>query len=288
MNSGKTLLLTSLISGVLAGCHSNKTLSTTESHTEPRSLSVAFPQYTDVFGISIRATPTTPPESIKHAANIMAQYLDNNEDGTPDNPHVVNKMVEQGATLLIGTTDADFDAAADKLDSQSGTYQDLKVYEMHPNGAKSGQFDATLEEVLHLITHVGYANTYPDVFGEQAHSEIANAMDIARGGYFATIPSSYPQNAWYRYDDETCEYDCMVTEYTYWALTSILGAQDFSGRLEEIQHEWQLNNKQKVANQDPAVYRILTNPTYLLPTVLPDGNYQAIDFKISKTTSDPK
>lgn len=290
MSSKKTFLLTLLISGILAGCNSNKNnLSTAEeAHIEPSSLTLAFPQSTEVFGVSIRATSATPPASIKYAANVMAQYLDNNEDGLPDNPQVVDKMVEQGATLLIGITDADFDDAADKIDSESDAYQDLKVYEIHPNGAKSGQFDATLEEVLHLITHVGYANVYPNVFGEQPHTEIANAMDIARGGYFEKIPSSYPENAWYRYYDETCEYDCMITEYTYWALTSILGAQGFDGRLEEIQHEWKLNTKQKVTNQDPAVYNILTNPAYLLPTVLPDGNYQAIDFKINRTVTEQK
>lgn len=92
---------------------------------------------------------------------------------------------------------------------------------MHPNGEGSRQFDATLEEVLHLITHVGYTNVCLGVFGEQAQSELANAIDIARGGYFEEIPSNYPENAWYYYDDETCEYDCMITEYTRFKVFSI-------------------------------------------------------------------
>ena len=95
-----------------------------------------------------------------------------------------------------------------------------------------------------------------NVFGEVQGSEIANAMDIARGGVFTDIPSSYPEGAWYSYDDRTCDYACQVTEYFYWALTSLLGAQDFPGRYEEISHEWKANTPELVQTMDTAVYHI--------------------------------
>ena len=112
----------------------------------------------------------------------------------------------------------------------------------------SPRFDASLEEVLHLITQHGYAEVYPNIFGENKDSEIAKAMDMARGGYFKNVPNSYPSNAWYTYDDKTCDYSCQITEYTYWALTSILGGQNYPGRLDEIKQEWRLNTKEKVKN----------------------------------------
>ena len=37
----------------------------------------------------------------------------------------------------------------------------------------------------------------------------------------------YPTDAWYTYNDESCDYGCQITEYTYWALTSILGVKIF-------------------------------------------------------------
>ena len=137
-----------------------------------------------------------------------------------------------------------------------------------------GKFDASLEEVLHLISHEGYSKVYPKALGESAGTDLTNAMDKARGGRFTKIPNPYPADAWYTYDDKTCTYDCMATEYFYWALTSILGAQSKSGRLEEIEGEWKLNTPEKVKNQDPDVYKLLTDKQYKLPTVLPDGTYR--------------
>ncbi len=72
----------------------------------------------------------------------------------------------------------------------------------------------------------------------------------------------------------------MISEYIYWALTSILGAQEVPGRLESIQQEWTLNTKEKVRTGDPTVYALLTNPKYKFPTVLPDSEYRAKTFTI--------
>lgn len=251
-----------------------------DSNDSNSALAALFPKFTSVFGISLYATAATSSSDLAHAARVMAEYLDNDENGIPDNQLIVDKMVERGATMLIAASASEMEPLFDQI-PESGAFQDLYASEIFPNGASSGQFDATLEEVLHLITHVGFAGVYPSEFGEQSGSVIADAMDIARGGHFETIPSSYPAGAWYTYDDTTCEYDCMIAEYFYWALTSILGGQDFSGRLEEIQNEWQLNTAAKVQQQDTAIFALLTNGQYGLPTTLPDGNYAAATFDIS-------
>ena len=73
--------------------------------------------------------------------------------------------------------------------------------------------------------------------------------------------------------DATCDYECMATEYFYWALTSILGAQSYPSRLQEISNEWELNTRDLVRNGNPDVFSLLTDPAWRLPTVLPDGTY---------------
>ena len=151
--------------------------------------------------------------------------------------------------------------------------QDLYGEETHPAGASQGVFDAAYEEVLHLITHAGYAHAYPGIFGERPGTKLSIAMDRARGRRFLKVPARYPAKAWYTYDDETCDYGCQTTEYIYWGLTSLLGAQDFPGRMEEIKHEWRLNTPESFENGDPALYQLLTDRRYGFPTILPDGNY---------------
>ena len=100
-----------------------------------------------------------------------------------------------------------------------------------------------LEETLYLISDFVYAEAYPDIFGLYPGSKIALAMDKARGGFFEEIPKKYPKVAWYSYDDDECEYDCMIAEYFYWSVTSVLGAQ--KNRLDEVRDEWKYNTKKR-------------------------------------------
>ncbi|WP_064966787.1 hypothetical protein [Tenacibaculum ovolyticum] len=224
-----------------------------------------------VFGIDIYAASGVQDSKLLHGANVMAQYLDNNEDGAVDNQLVIDKMIENKAFLFLWKTQNDMPSSP-----PSGRLgQDLGDDETIPgfvSGGKTGRFDASLEEVWHIITHAGYSKAYPNIFGENAGTSLTNAMDVARGGNFTTIPSSYPVNSWYTYDDTTCTYDCQATEYFYWAMSSILGGQ--VNRLSEIQQEWKLNNKIKVQTTDAAVYGLLTDTQYKFPTVLPDGTYK--------------
>lgn len=238
------------------------------SHTDEGFSS--FNRKVVVFGIDIYAVQAVEDAKLLHAANVMAQYLDNNEDGTVDNPTVLNTMVANKAFMVMWKTQNDIN-----ITPPAGRMgQDLGNDETRPewHGNKSGNFDASLEEVMHIIYNAGYASAYPDDLGPKAGTAIANAMDAARGGHFTSIPGTYPAGAWYTYDDTTCDYNCQVSEYQYWALTSILGAQE--NRLDEIGREWTLNTAEKVRTTDAAVYALMTNDTYQFATTLPDGTYK--------------
>ncbi len=219
----------------------------------------------DVFGIPIYAYSNVEDAKLLHAANLMAQYLDNNEDGLVDNQTLLNTLLANNASLFMWKTESQINLNAQDLGA------DETVPAWHTNG-NTGRFDAALEEVFHVITHSGYAKAYPSVFGENIGTSLANAMDIARGGQFTSIPNPYPASAWYTYDDSTCDYGCMVTEYIYWGMTSILGAQ--ANRLDEIEQEWKANTNALMQSTDPALYQLLTDPQYAFPTVLPDGTYR--------------
>ncbi len=231
---------------------------------------LAFNRKVVVFDIDIYAVNGVEDVKLLHAANLMAQYLDNDEDGVVDDMNVLNAMKKEKAFLVMWKDESDLE----NLNPPRGREgQDLGNDETRPawHSNRNGEFDAAIEEVWHLVSHAGYANAYPSVFGENAGTTLSNAMDLARGGNFTSIPNPYPTTAWYSYDDATCEYDCMATEYMYWAMTSILGAQE--NRLNGIGHEWKLNTRAKVQHQDKAIFKLLTSPEYNLPEVLPDGTY---------------
>lgn len=246
----------------------------------PKGFAQTFSKQVEVFGLKVYATATTRDVKVLHAANVLAQYIDNDADGQPDNALVLKMMVKHKAAIVMTAAERDFrqlDVYRHIPQRVWGTMalQNLYGEETRPNGADRGEFDVTLEEVLHLITHTGYANAYPDVFGEKPGTAIAKAMDKARGGHFRSIPAEYPKKAWFTYADTTCEYACQIVEYMYWGLTSILGAQDFPGRFQAISKEWRLNTAAKVKEGDPTLYNLLTDPQYAFPTQLPDGKWNA-------------
>ncbi len=232
-----------------------------------------FTQHIDVFGVHLFGTSGTPPGKLRHAAIIMAEYLDNDEDGKPDNPEVLATMLKRNAFLVMAENELAMDRLDHDIFQEAGFHhgQGQFATETNPGGRR---FDATLEEVLHLITHEGYANTYPEIFGERPGTELAKCLDRARGGHFRRVPRRYPGGAWFTYNDRSCDYGCQCTEYLYWAITSVLGAQKAVHRREDIAHEWRLYSRELVSKGDPGIYRLITNPKYRLPTKLPDGVYQ--------------
>ena len=257
---------------------------------------VGCDKYVNVFGIHIFASLTTTEDKLLHATGVLAQYLDNDEDGVPDNIQVLSHLVSRNVFIIMPGTASEMERLEMDLVEEAGYRfgQDLYGEETKPsflvdgriNAPDGSYYDGALEEILHPITHYGYANTYPEVFGTKQGSILAECMDAARGGYFEHVPQSgpksgYPVEAWYHYTDETCDYGCMVTEYIYWALTSILGTQDFPGRHEALEVEWELNTRERVKTGDAAVYELLTDPQYRFPTKAPDGNYKPSAFPVT-------
>ncbi len=257
---------------------------------------VGCDKYVNVLGVHIFATRRTSEDKLSHAAGVLAQYLDNDEDGIPDNIQVLSHLVSRNVFIIMPGTESEMKQLDMELVVESGYRfgQDLYGEETKPDFLVDGKinafdgsyYDGALEEILHPITQHGYANAYPEIFGMRRGSILAKCMDAARGGYFEQVPqdgpkSGYPADAWYHYTDETCDYGCMVTEYIYWALTSILGTQDFPGRQEALKVEWELNTRELVRIGDAAVYNLLTDPKYKFPTKAPDGNYTPSAFPVT-------
>ena len=66
-----------------------------------KDLSEYLPQVRDVFGLKIFADLSVPSSQVDHAANVLFQYIDNDEDGFADNPKVLNAMLNRNGGMII-------------------------------------------------------------------------------------------------------------------------------------------------------------------------------------------
>ena len=240
-----------------------------------KPLGKLFDRRDKVFGVNVFGTSEVNNYKFEHAVNILRDYLDNDGDGKADSKKLVKSLKREKAVLTIFSDEDQLEEFIDKHESKfekaKANFQDLLDHEIITPLDESNRFDASLEEVFHLISDYGYSEVYPKQLGRNKDSLIGRLMNNARGGYFRKVPNEYPEDAYFTYDDKSCDYECQITEYFYWGMTSVLGAQKSPERLSEIQGEWRLNTSSKVAGGDPELFDLLTNEKFSLPTVLPDG-----------------
>jgi hypothetical protein len=140
---------------------------------------VAFTKKVEVFGLYIYSTSTTGDDKLLHAANILAEYIDNDEDGEPDDPKIMAALLQGEGAIVMRKT------GRERTGRPRPRGQGLYDEETIPDGRAQERFDASLEEILHMVSDVGWGGAYPSVFGRVPGTEISSAMDRARGGRFA-------------------------------------------------------------------------------------------------------
>ena len=64
-------------------------------------LNGVFDKFVNVFGMYVVATPEAPESFVNHSAGVLAQYLDNDEDGYVDNQKVLDFLVEANRVVPL-------------------------------------------------------------------------------------------------------------------------------------------------------------------------------------------
>ncbi len=265
---------------------------TIDSNPDPSDPALAWAtKYIDVLGcFSVYAESTIADEKVLHAAAVAAELLDNNEDGIVDDPLIETKLTNENALIPIFYEDGN--TAMNTFENYyqgDGVSAVLWNFEIDPSQTGHWGDDATVEEIIHTINHVGHTNVYPAAFSMQPNSSLMTAaMDVARGGQLLSPPWGYPASAWYHYDDNTCDYECMGIEYIYWAIISYMGILDDPQTAAGIANEWEPYNAILLQSMDTLMYSLITDPQYKLPLSAPDGNYcpNATSFSELKSKRD--
>ena len=247
-----------------------------------------FSKYVNVLGcIHIYAESNISDEKVLHVASVAAELLDNNEDGTVDDLLIEASLTELNTIMPVFQSENgnSIDTFFDNLGDDGCTGAVLFRNEIDPNQPGHWGSDATVEEVLHTINSCGHVEVYPSLYALEPNSSyLTGAMDIARGGQFITMPNSYPDEAWYHYDDWTCEYDCMAMEYLYWCIVTYMGILSDAQTCAGISNEWEPCTPELFEATDTLMFNLVNDTENMLPQLAPDGNYCPANVGIGKNT----
>jgi hypothetical protein len=221
-----------------------------------------FSKMINVFGIKLYIEKGFENDKAIYIANILAELLDNDEDGVIDNPEVYQKLLENKACMpLVMKEKSSALKTLNKHYKGIGIADILMNDEVFPKtGTTAKKEDVAVHELLHLIHLVGYAYTYPEWDDKETSSQIRLAMnsDIANGYY----------NPLKHYSDNP-EIQCK--EYSMWVQTTIMGCYQNPTPLFIQENEWTLLTVDQI--QSSAAYSFVTNNLYKCALIKPDGIY---------------
>ena len=277
-----------VLSLALAACSAGesseiKLVTTVESYAfevvdNPRSTDLGFREFAkhvNMNGLGVYGEKGVSDEKMLYVAAIFAELLDNDENGIWDDSQVFSELLAREALMPIFAGEGSA-AEEEFFNHYEGDGVSAVLYDEEVDPSNPGHWgdDATIEETMHTINYVGHVSVYPDVFGlAPGASRLTEAMDAARGGQWLSFPDDYPEEAWYHYDDWTCDYSCMAIEYIYWAQVSHLGILDDPQTCQGIANEWELCSADLLQAGDPLIYAVITDPDQPLPQLAPDGTY---------------
>merc|ERR1711970_1073060 len=161
----------------------------------------SLPKFTTVFGMGVFGASSVTDVQFQHVASVLAEWLDNDEDGCVDNPLVLTKLVSSSpkASIVVPGKDGSWTDTLFLALEAAGYINTAPLYTGETLPACAGPAatsqcaDASLEEIWHVITSLGYAKAWPGTFGtgQTPASKLTQAMDVARGGKFLTPPITY-------------------------------------------------------------------------------------------------
>ncbi len=226
-----------------------------------------FEVYIDVFGIPVFATKSVLKEDHLYAANILAQIIDNNADGRPDDRLVLDNIVGRGGYIIVSKDSNDLSSYNSFIWKDKGYMYGRSIFSN--NLSKN-----TFEQLFQFIIEAGLSYSYPENFDLEVGSNIASSMNDARDGYFVVPPEEYSDDAWFFNTDRSCAYSCQIKRYFFLGMLSKLNIN-----VEEYYEEWSIENSQELEDLDPILFNILSEE--YIPSIAPNGLYSPASSDIS-------
>ena len=247
---------------VMSGC---SLLSSTQFQAQengaPDCKTAVFDKSAKVFdAVLICGTDEVSVDKLQHAANVTAEWLDNDGDGLADEPRLIETL-QSNNPVLIMTKDGISPIRMPRIESAFSNHrlQDLHASETNPG---NGQRDASQEEIHHLIMNAGWQSLFPDTFSEtpDEQSTLFQTWSLA------------DENRWYVYNDPTCDDSCKVTEFVYLATAAYM---EEGAEADLASDEMRLKTRAELSASLPAIIDIFESPDYVYPiNHWPTGQYE--------------
>ncbi|WP_211251611.1 hypothetical protein [Maribacter antarcticus] len=209
------------------------------------------------YAITIYGTNGVPAEKLKHAAEVTAQWLDNNQDGQIDDKNLQKALIKNKAVVIMSQDGFSMLPMLQIMSKFSGhALQDLSAEETNNPSRR----DASQEEIHHIIMNAGFQKMLPKTFSDQESD----------GSKLYKIWKYANDNGFYAYDDPTCDDACKTTEFVYLATAAYLDSQ-----ADLFSDEMRVKTRMELKEKLPGILELFESNAYIYPIhIWPDGNYK--------------
>eukprot|EP00922_Rhytidocystis_sp_ex-Travisia-forbesii_P011372 GHVS01016793.1.p1 GENE.GHVS01016793.1~~GHVS01016793.1.p1 ORF type:complete len:402 (+),score=62.51 GHVS01016793.1:71-1276(+) len=251
---------------------------------DPAFVAAGLTKFATVFGVRIVASDYVADNKLLHTTRIMAKMLDNDEDGRPQNPTLVNTLYRRSATLGFVERDDQMTSVFEALPKEYACFLFL-VLELESNiridgqpepdcphfsdsggsqrGEVRGGVDRTIGLVGDFLIQSGYPTIYPtdSALGVLVESAFGRSK---RSGWFV---ANQPPRSSSRSVSRRCDIDCQRVSFQSWALSSALGVDACSCRKFGA---WKLCTPDEMRRADPELFSAI-----LEEMKVPTGRYNS-------------
>ncbi|QQL45691.1 S8 family serine peptidase [Sulfuriroseicoccus oceanibius] len=243
----------------------------------PDEIAEAVVKQMNVFRVPIYATAGTPDAKMRLVGDLLAEYIDNDEDGIADNGPVVNEIERNGSMVVMFASAQEYELALEEGTINGAALNTKEVQIIFANEVSKslprGHAEEARSKLLKLILRNGFSEfeRYAEFFAETEDSVLGGLMLKARGTLDKEDPE-YNIRGWYHVvsTDEAR----LVSEYFYYVMGSRIGLFDGKGVGRNVEVFWDLYNEEKLRGGDPFAFLLVNKPQYKMPRRLPDGDYR--------------
>eukprot|EP00928_Gymnodinium_smaydae_P000468 TRINITY_DN10179_c0_g1_i1.p1 TRINITY_DN10179_c0_g1~~TRINITY_DN10179_c0_g1_i1.p1 ORF type:complete len:375 (+),score=62.77 TRINITY_DN10179_c0_g1_i1:111-1235(+) len=263
--------------------------------------------FVDVLGLPLLATHVREPE-IKHAANVMAKWLDNDEDGVVDDPKIATALAMKKTLLWLhgqsegvkgkihehcyslhgGNSYVDHVFALSAVNDDTNKPPGFSFGNSNPNSLHlkvphtaaaecNDLWDATLEETFHLLTDGGAAEAYPQEWEDNNRQDESQYATTPAAKFVKAVKDAGDYDPFGGGPANDPNPKTIVGEGIHFSMLTLLGAFNFTDAGSPLTYDqWKVADPVAFEKKYPDWAKMLRDKAKYpwLPQELPDGNYK--------------